>query len=79
MSEIIMVGLDLAKNVFQVHGADSVGGDVLRKKPWKPDTAQAVARNEILRTSNRVGRTIWRRWSCQPKRIMLRSIVQSAR
>ena len=32
-------------------------------KPWKPDTAEAIARNEILRTSKRVGRTIWRRWS----------------
>jgi hypothetical protein len=31
-------------------------------KPWKPDTAGAIARNEILRTSKRVGRTIWRRW-----------------
>ena len=35
-------------------------------KPWKPDTAGAVARNEILRTSKRVGRTIWRRWSGLP-------------
>ena len=25
MSEIITVGLDLAKNVFQVHGADGAG------------------------------------------------------
>jgi hypothetical protein len=32
-------------------------------KPWKPDTAGAIARNDILRTSKRVGRTIWRRWS----------------
>ncbi|MCI5096960.1 MAG: IS110 family transposase, partial [Rhodobacteraceae bacterium] len=32
MSEIITVGLDLAKNVFQVHGADAVGSAVLRKK-----------------------------------------------
>jgi hypothetical protein len=32
-------------------------------KPWKPDTAGAIARNEILRISKRVGRTIWRRWS----------------
>ena len=32
MSEIITVGLDLAKNVFQVHGADGTGGAVLRKK-----------------------------------------------
>ncbi|MAU48583.1 MAG: IS110 family transposase [Yangia sp.] len=32
MSEIITVGLDLAKNVFQVHGADSKGNAILRKK-----------------------------------------------
>jgi len=32
MSEIITVGLDLAKNVFQVHGADGSGEAVLRKK-----------------------------------------------
>ena len=30
--EIITVGLDLAKNVFQIHGADGSGGAVLRKK-----------------------------------------------
>lgn len=32
-------------------------------KPWKPDTPGAIARNDILHTSKRVGRTIWRRWS----------------
>jgi transposase len=32
MSEIITVGLDLAKNVFQAHGADGAGRVVLRKK-----------------------------------------------
>lgn len=32
MSEIITVGLDLAKSVFQVHGADGAGRAVLRKK-----------------------------------------------
>ncbi|MER5174044.1 IS110 family transposase, partial [Thioclava sp. CPCC 100088] len=32
MSEITTVGLDLAKNVFQVHGADARGQVVLRKK-----------------------------------------------
>lgn len=32
MSEITTVGLDLAKNVFQVHGADAAGLGVLRKK-----------------------------------------------
>ena len=32
MSEIISVGLNLAKNVFLVHGADALGRAVLRKK-----------------------------------------------
>lgn len=32
MSEIITVGLDLAKNVFQAHGADGAGRAVLRRK-----------------------------------------------
>ncbi len=32
MSEITTVGLDFAKNVFQVHGADARGSVVFRKK-----------------------------------------------
>ena len=32
MAEITTVGLDLAKNVFQAHGADALGRAVLRKK-----------------------------------------------
>jgi transposase len=32
MAEITTVGLDLAKNVFQAHGADASGRAVLRKK-----------------------------------------------
>jgi transposase len=32
MSEISIVGLDLAKNVFQVHGVDASGGVVLRRQ-----------------------------------------------
>jgi transposase len=32
MSEVTTIGLDLAKNVFQVHGADSSGHAVIRKK-----------------------------------------------
>src|SRR5680860_188159 len=32
MSDIITVGLDLAKNIFQVHGADGADRAVLRKK-----------------------------------------------
>ena len=32
MEEISIIGLDLAKNVFQVHGADESGRAVVRKK-----------------------------------------------
>ena len=32
MQTIAVVGLDLAKNVFQVHGAGGTGRTVLRKK-----------------------------------------------
>jgi len=32
MSEIITVGPDLEKNIFQLHGADGAGRAVLRKK-----------------------------------------------
>ncbi|PTX51258.1 transposase, partial [Allosediminivita pacifica] len=32
MSKITTVGLDLAKNVFQVHGTDALGKAALRKK-----------------------------------------------
>lgn len=32
MSKIITIGLDLAKNVFQLHGADASGRAVLRRK-----------------------------------------------
>jgi len=32
MGEVSTIGLDLAKNVFQVHGADASGAVVFRKK-----------------------------------------------
>ena len=32
MTNITTIGLDLAKSVFQVHGADRDGGPVLRRK-----------------------------------------------
>lgn len=35
MLKIITVGLDLAKHVFQVRGADGAGRAVLRKKIWQ--------------------------------------------
>ena len=37
-------------------------------KPWTPDSAGALARNEVLRASKRFGQTIWRRWSGHHRR-----------
>lgn len=39
MSDVTTVGLDLAKNVFQAHGADASGRGILRKK---------LRRNQVL-------------------------------
>ena len=32
MSEVTTIGVDLAKNVFQVHGVDAAGGVVVRRQ-----------------------------------------------
>ena len=67
--EIASVTADGAFDTRKCHDAIAARGAAaiipLRKnaKPWKPDTAGAIARNDILRTSKRVGRTIWRRSS----------------
>lgn len=67
--EIASVTADGAFDTRKCHDAIAARGAAAiippRKnaKPWKPYTAGAAARNEILRTSKRIGRTIWRRWS----------------
>ena len=32
MSEVSMIGLDIAKSVFQIHGVDAAGAVVVRKR-----------------------------------------------
>jgi hypothetical protein len=72
--EIASVTADGAFDTRKCHDAIAARGAAAiippRKnaRPWKPDTAGAIARNEILRTSKRVGRPIWRRWSGYPRR-----------
>jgi hypothetical protein len=67
--EIASVTADGAFDTRKCHeaiaerGASAIIPPRKNAKPWKPDTAGAVARNEALRTSKRLGRTIWRRWS----------------
>ena len=50
MSEIITVGLDLAKNVFQVHGADGVGRAVLRKKLRRAQVLEGTSIFDLFRS-----------------------------
>ncbi|WP_256447782.1 IS5 family transposase [Paracoccus marinaquae] len=44
-------------------GAAAVRSPRKNDRTWKPDTAGAIARNEALRASKYLGRTIWRKWS----------------
>ncbi|UWQ79045.1 IS5 family transposase [Leisingera sp. S132] len=44
-------------------GANAVVPPRKNAKPWKPDTAGAIARNEALRASKYLGRALWRKWS----------------
>jgi transposase len=44
MGEIIMIGLDVAKNVFQVHGVDGSGAAVLRRQLRRGAVEQFFAR-----------------------------------
>ena len=66
--EIASVTADGAFDTRKCHDAIAACGAAAiippRKnaKPWKPDTAGAIARNEALRASKHLGRTIWRRW-----------------
>ena len=44
-------------------GAHAVIPPRKNAKPWKPRTAGALARNEALRASKYLGRSLWRHWS----------------
>lgn len=43
MNEITTVGLDLAKNVFQVHGVNERGRAVLRKQLKRDQVARSLS------------------------------------
>jgi hypothetical protein len=50
-------------DAIATHGAAAIIPPRKNAKPWTSDTAGAVARNEAMRASSRLGRTIWRRGS----------------
>ena len=44
MEQISMIGMDLAKSVFEVHGADQTGQPILRKKLRRGQVLESFAR-----------------------------------
>ena len=46
MSKISVIGLDLAKNVFQLHGVDDAGQVVVRKALRRKDLLRFFAQSE---------------------------------
>ncbi len=67
--EIDSVTVDGAYDTRKCHeaiadwGAAAVIPPRKNARPWKPNTAGAVARNESLRASKYLGRALWRKWS----------------
>ena len=67
MNEITTVGLDLAKNVFQVHGVDAEGTTVLRKQLRRAQCwRSSVNYRAVWWGWRRVRRRITGRGSCVP-------------
>lgn len=64
----IMIGVDLAKNVFQVHGATMTGDVLFSKKLTRSKFREFMVRSEpAIIVMNRaavriIGRVNWGRW-----------------
>ena len=64
MSKITTIGLDLAKNVFQAHGADAFGQAVLRKKLRRDHVLEFFQPAAAMRRGNG---SLWRRSFLGPR------------
>jgi transposase len=51
MGEVTIIGVDLAKNVFQVHGAAADGSVLFRKKLSRPQFARFMAEQRPCRVA----------------------------
>ena len=50
-------------DAIAARGAHAVIPPRKNAKPWKPTSSGAIARNEAVRASRYLGKTLWRRWS----------------
>jgi hypothetical protein len=48
MEDVTIIGVDLAKNVFQLHGAAADGAVVFRKKLSRPQFARLTALHGVI-------------------------------
>ena len=75
--KIISVGGDGAYDTRNCHaaiagrGADAVIPVRRNGRPWTKDGPGVEARNETLRTTKRLGRTIWKKWSGYHRRSLV--------
>ena len=53
------------------HGADAVIPVRRNGRPWTKDGLGVDARNEALRVTKRLGRAIWKKWSCYHRRSLV--------
>lgn len=49
MAQVVTIGLDLAKSVFQVHGVDSAGEVVVRRQIRRSQLLQFFAKQPVCR------------------------------
>ena len=74
---ISSVGGDGAYDTKKCHaaiatrGADAIIPVRRNGRPWKEDGPGTVARNEALRATKRLGRTIWKKWSGYHRRSLV--------
>jgi len=54
-----------------LRAADAIIPTRKNAKPWKTNRCGAEARNEILRTTRRLGRAIWKKWSGYQQRSLV--------
>ena len=66
MGEVITIGLDIAKSVFQVHGVDEAGAVTLRKRIGRAKMLEFFGKlTPCLSASKRVLRRITGAASCR--------------
>jgi transposase len=61
MGQVVTIGLDIAKSVFQVHVVDASGTTVLRQRLTRTKLPRCLVGIEACGTSH-TGRGSWSRW-----------------